>query len=88
VLRPLEGRDHQLSRRASGELDAVNNPEDPAAGTRQVPFSRELYIERDDFHGRPAQAVLPPRPRQEVRLRYAYFIKCEGFVKDPARRAK
>jgi len=64
-------------------LDAVNNPEDPAAGTRQVPFSGELYIERDDF-----QEVPPPKyfrlfPGNSVRLRYGYIVTCTGFAKDP-----
>ena len=66
------------------ELDAINNPEDERAGTRKVPFSRELYIEREDF-----MEVPPPRyhrlaPGREVRLRYAYFVTCTDVVKDPA----
>ena len=64
------------------ELDAVNNPEDPHAGTRKVPFSRVLYIEQDDFREDPPPKVFPPVAGREVRLRYAYFIKCTGVVKD------
>ncbi|MDH7601111.1 MAG: glutamine--tRNA ligase/YqeY domain fusion protein [Armatimonadota bacterium] len=64
------------------ELDAVNNPEDPSAGTRKVPFSRELYIERDDFREVPPPKYYRLAPGREVRLRYAYFIKCVDVVKD------
>ena len=64
------------------ELDAVNNPEDPAAGTRKVPFSRELYIERDDFMETPPPKYFRLRPGGEVRLKYAYIIKCDEVVKD------
>lgn len=63
-------------------LDAVNNPEDPAAGTRKVPFSRELYIERADFMENPPKKFFRLRPDGEVRLRYGYIIKCTGVVKD------
>ena len=63
-------------------LDAVNNPEDPAAGTRKVPFSRELYLERDDFMEDPPKQFFRLAPGREVRLRYAYFIKCVDMVKD------
>ncbi len=66
------------------ELDAVNNPEDESAGTRKVPFSRELYIERDDFMEVPPKKYFRLAPGQEVRLRYGYFIKCEEVVKDAA----
>ncbi len=65
-------------------LDAVNNPEDPAAGTRAVPFSRELYIERDDFMEDPPKKFFRLSPGKEVRLRYAYFITCREAVKDAA----
>jgi glutaminyl-tRNA synthetase len=65
------------------ELDAVNNPEDPAAGTRKVPFSRVLYIERDDFREDPPKKYFRLAPGREVRLRYAYFITCTDVVKDP-----
>ncbi|MEA2063222.1 MAG: glutamine--tRNA ligase/YqeY domain fusion protein [Gemmatimonadota bacterium] len=64
------------------ELDAVNNPEDPAAGTRKVPFSRVLYIEREDFLEAPPKKFFRLGPGREVRLRYAYFIKCVEVVKD------
>ena len=64
------------------ELDAINNPEDPAAGTRKVPFSRELYIERDDFKEVPPPKFFRLSPGKEVRLRYAFFIKCTDVVKD------
>jgi len=66
------------------ELDAVNNPEDPSAGTRKVPFSRVLYIERDDFREDPPKKFYRLSPGREVRLRYAYYVKCIGVVKDPA----
>ncbi|MBU9888470.1 MAG: glutamine--tRNA ligase/YqeY domain fusion protein [Candidatus Omnitrophica bacterium] len=65
-------------------MDATNNPEDPAAGTRKVPFSRELYIERDDFREMPPPKFFRLAPGQEVRLRYGYFIKCQKVVKDAA----
>lgn len=63
-------------------LEAVNNPEDPDAGTRQVPFTRELYIERDDFMEDPPKKFFRLGPGREVRFRYAYFVKCEEVVKD------
>ncbi len=63
-------------------LEAVNNPEDPGAGTRQVPFARELYIEREDFMEEPPKKFYRLAPGREVRLRYAYFIRCEDVVKD------
>jgi glutaminyl-tRNA synthetase len=62
-------------------LDAVNNPEDPAAGTRVVPFSRELWIEREDFMEDPPSKFFRLAPGREVRLRYAYYVRCEGVVK-------
>jgi glutaminyl-tRNA synthetase len=65
------------------ELDAINNPEDPGAGTRKVPFSRVLYIERDDFREDPPRRYFRLAPGREVRLRYAYFVTCTDFVKDP-----
>ncbi|MDH7482284.1 MAG: glutamine--tRNA ligase/YqeY domain fusion protein [Armatimonadota bacterium] len=64
------------------ELDVINNPEDPSSGTRKVPFSRELYIERDDFREEPPPKFFRLAPGREVRLRNAYFIKCEKVVKD------
>ena len=66
------------------ELEAINNPGDPSAGTRKVPFSRELYIERDDFMQDPPKKFFRLAPGREVRLRYAYFITCVDAVKDPA----
>ncbi|MFA6435152.1 MAG: glutamine--tRNA ligase/YqeY domain fusion protein [Elusimicrobiales bacterium] len=84
VLRPLKV---VLSNYPDGlveDMDAVNNPEDPSAGTRKVPFSRELYIERDDFMETPPKKFFRLTPGQEVRLRYAYIIKCEKAVKDAA----
>ncbi|MBI3958121.1 MAG: glutamine--tRNA ligase/YqeY domain fusion protein [Chloroflexi bacterium] len=63
-------------------LEAVNNPEDPSAGTRQLPFSRELYIDRDDFQEVPHKKFFRLAPGQEVRLRYGYFITCTDVVKD------
>jgi glutaminyl-tRNA synthetase len=64
------------------ELDIVNNPEDPSAGTRKVPFARELYIEQDDFREEPPPKYFRLAPGREVRLRNAYFIKCVDVVKD------
>ncbi|MEA4862311.1 MAG: glutamine--tRNA ligase/YqeY domain fusion protein [Victivallaceae bacterium] len=63
-------------------LDAVNNPEDPAAGSRKVPFGREIWIERADFMENPPKKYFRLQPGGEVRLRYGYFIKCEKVVKD------
>nr|BAL60088.1 glutaminyl-tRNA synthetase [Candidatus Acetothermum autotrophicum] len=63
-------------------FDAINNPEDPGAGTRKVPFSKVLYIERDDFMENPPKDFYRLAPGREVRLRYAYFIKCVDVVKD------
>lgn len=64
------------------ELDAINNPEDDSAGSRKIPFGRELYIERDDFMEDPPKKFFRLGPGREVRLRWAYFLKCEDFVKD------
>jgi glutaminyl-tRNA synthetase len=64
------------------EFDAVNNPEDPAAGTRKVPFSKVLYIEREDFMEKPSPQYFRLAPGREIRLRYAYFITCVGVKKD------
>ena len=63
-------------------MEAVNNPEDPGMGTRKVPFSRVLYIERDDFREDPPKQFFRLAPGREVRLRYAYFITCVSVVKD------
>jgi glutaminyl-tRNA synthetase len=84
VLDPLKVVITNYPEGTAEELDAVNNPEDPAAGTRKVPFSRELYIERDDFMENPPPKYFRLTPGREVRLRYAYFIKCEEAVKNAA----
>src|SRR5262249_57736757 len=65
------------------QLDAVNNPEDPAAGTRKVPFSCELWIERDDFRDVAPKKYFRLTPGAEVRLRYAYIVKCTDFTLGP-----
>ena len=67
-------------------LDAVNNPEKPEAGSRQVPFAREIYIERSDFMEEPVKGYFRLAPDREVRLRYGYFIRCTGVEKDAAGR--
>ncbi len=64
------------------DVDAVNNPEDPSTGTRKVPFSRELFIERDDFRENPPKKYFRLSPGAEVRLRYGYIVKCTGVIKD------
>jgi glutaminyl-tRNA synthetase len=83
VLRPLRIIIENYPDHQTEELDAVNNPEDPAAGTRTVPFSRIIYIEQDDFREDPPKQFFRLAPGREVRLRYAYIIKCTGVVKDP-----
>ena len=83
VLRPLRVVIENYPEGQTEEMDAVNNPEDPAAGTRQVPFSRVLYIERDDFMEAPPKQFFRLAPGREVRLRYAYYVTCTGAVKDP-----
>jgi glutaminyl-tRNA synthetase len=83
VLRPLRVVIENYPENQSEELDAVNNPEDPAAGRRKVPFSRVLYVEQDDFREDPPKDFFRLAPGREVRLRYAYFVKCTGVVKDP-----
>jgi glutaminyl-tRNA synthetase len=82
VLRPLRVVLDNYPEGQVEELDAVNNPEDPGAGTRKVPFSRVLYIERDDFMEDPPKKFYRLAPGREVRLRYGYFIRCVGVVKD------
>jgi glutaminyl-tRNA synthetase len=82
VLKPLKVVIDNYPADRVEELEAVNNPEDPAMGTRKVPFSRELYIERDDFMEEPPKKFYRLAPGREVRLRYAYFIKCVEVVKD------
>jgi glutaminyl-tRNA synthetase len=84
VLRPLKVVIENYPEDQVDELDAINNPEDPAAGSRKVPFSRVVYIEKDDFREDPPKQFFRLAPGREVRLRYAYFIKCTGVVKDPA----
>lgn len=64
------------------QLEAINNPEDPSAGTRMVTFSRELYIDREDFREEPPPKYFRLAPGREVRLRYGYIVKCVGFTKD------
>ncbi len=82
VLRPLRVVIVNYPEDQVDELEAVNNPEDPSMGTRKVPFSRVLYIERDDFREDPPKQFFRLAPGREVRLRYAYFITCTGVVKD------
>ncbi len=82
VLRPLRVVIENYPEDQVEEMDAVNNPEDPSTGTRKVPFSRVLYIERDDFREDPPKKYFRLGPGREVRFRYAYFIKCVDFVKD------
>lgn len=84
VLRPLRVVIDNYSEGQVEELDAVNNPEDPAMGMRKVPFSRVLYIEQDDFMEKPPKEFFRLSPGREVRLRYAYIIKCVGVEKNKA----
>ncbi len=82
VLRPLRVVIDNYPEGQVEEIDAVNNPEDPNAGTRKVPFSQVLYIEQEDFRQDPPKQFYRLAPGREVRLRYAYFIRCVGVVKD------
>jgi glutaminyl-tRNA synthetase len=82
VLRPLRVVLVDYPEDQVEELEAVNNPEDPASGTRKVPFSRELWIERDDFLEDPPAKFHRLAPGREVRLRFAYLVRCEEVVKD------
>ena len=82
VLRPLKVIIENYPEAQVEELDAVNNPEDPSAGTRKVPFSRVLYIEQDDFREQPPKGYYRLSPGKEVRLRYAYFVTCTRVVKN------
>ena len=82
VLRPLRVVIENYPEDEEEELDAVNNPEDPSAGSRKVPFSRVLYIEQEDFQEEPHKKFYRLAPGREVRLRYAYFVKCVDVVKD------
>ncbi|MFH1573844.1 MAG: glutamine--tRNA ligase, partial [Acidobacteriota bacterium] len=84
VLRPIRLVIDNFPEGQVEYLDAVNNPEDPSAGTRPVPFTRVLHIERDDFREDPPKKFFRLAPGREVRLRHAYIIKCVDFVKDPA----
>ncbi len=82
VLRPLKVVIENYPEGRSETLEAVNNPEDPGAGTRKVPFGREIWIERDDFMEDPPKKFFRLAPGREVRLRYAYYITCREAVKD------
>ena len=82
VLRPLKVIIDNYPEGLVEEMEAVNNPEDHSAGTRKVPFSRELYIERDDFMENPPKKFYRLAPGREVRLRYAYFVRCVNVIKD------
>ena len=84
VLRPMKVVITNYPENQVEEVDLINNPEDPSAGYRKVPFSRELYIERDDFREDPPKKFFRLAPGREVRLRCAYFITCHEVVKDPA----
>ena len=84
VLRPLKVVIENYPEGQTEELDAINNPEDQEAGTRKLPFSRELYIERDDFMEDPPRKFFRLAPGREVRLRYGYFITCTDIIKDDA----
>jgi glutaminyl-tRNA synthetase len=86
VLRPLKLVITNYPEGKTEELDAVNNPEDESAGTRKVPFSRVLYIEQDDFIENPPPKYFRLFPGNEVRLRYAYWVRCTNVVKDSAGR--
>ncbi|MFB3778203.1 MAG: glutamine--tRNA ligase/YqeY domain fusion protein [Bryobacteraceae bacterium] len=82
VLRPLRVVIDNYPESLVEEMEAVNNPEDASMGTRKVPFSRVLYIEQDDFRENPPKQYFRLAPGREVRLRYGYFIRCTGVVKD------
>ena len=84
VLRPLRVIIENYPEGKTEELDAVNNPEDPSAGTRPIRFGREIFIERDDFMENPPKKFFRLSPGQEVRLRYAYFLTCREVMKDDA----
>jgi glutaminyl-tRNA synthetase len=82
VLRPLKLVILNYPEQQSEQMDAVNNPEDPAMGSRKIPFSRVLYIEKEDFREEPPPKYFRLSPGREVRLRYAYFVKCVDFIKN------
>ncbi|MGP9810757.1 glutamine--tRNA ligase/YqeY domain fusion protein [Rhodopseudomonas sp. NSM] len=84
VLRPLKVVIENYPEGQSEELDAINHPDDPSAGTRKISFGRELYIEQDDFMENPPKKFFRLSPGTEVRLRYAYFIRCREVVKNDA----
>jgi glutaminyl-tRNA synthetase len=84
VLRPLKVVIENYPEGRSEEIEAVNHPDDPAAGTRRIAFGRELYVERDDFMENPPKKFFRLSPGTEVRLRYAYFIRCTGVIKNAA----
>ncbi len=84
VLRPIKVVLTNYPEGKTEELDAVNNPEDESAGKRKIPFSRELFIEQDDFKEVPPPKFFRLKPGGEVRLKYAYIIKCDEVVKDPS----
>jgi glutaminyl-tRNA synthetase len=84
VLRPLKVVIENYPEGASEELEAINHPDDPEAGTRKIAFGRELYIEQEDFMEVPPKKFFRLSPGSEVRLRYAYFIKCRDVVKNAA----
>lgn len=86
VLRPLKVVILNYPETETEELEAVNNPEDPSMGTRKVPFSREIYIEEEDFQENPPKHFYRLAPGREVRLRYAYFITCVNVIKDASGR--
>jgi len=82
VLNPLKVVIENYPDGKTEEMDAINNPEDESAGTRMVPFSKTIYIERDDFREEPPKKFFRLAPGREVRLKHAYFIKCEKVIKD------
>jgi len=83
VLRPLKVVIENFPEGQVEELEAINNPEAPEAGTRSIPFTREIYIEQEDFREEPPKKFFRLAPGREVRLRYAFFVTCIGVVKDP-----
>jgi glutaminyl-tRNA synthetase len=84
VLRPLKVVIENYPEGQVEELEAINHPDDASAGTRKIAFGREIYIERDDFMENPPKKFFRLSPGNEVRLRYAYFIKCTGVIKNDA----
>jgi glutaminyl-tRNA synthetase len=82
VLKPLRVVIENYPENKTEELEAINNPEDESAGTRKIPFSREIYIEHDDFRENPPGKFFRLAPGREVRLKHAYFIRCEKVIKD------